>query len=155
VHPQRADHRGDQLGTVLCPRARSLAELQRRIRDPNWRIFAEDGLIYALNNRKFLTGSDPFELFAAMEVDDPEHAFYLGYELMKATTALTLHKSYRQDQALQWGLLTRPEQSHPPRHDRHRREGPTENASASGPEQGNSEGPSAAGETAQDVESQP
>ena len=28
----------------------NLAELQRRIRDPNWRIFAEDGLIYALNN---------------------------------------------------------------------------------------------------------
>ena len=25
----------------------NLAELQRRIRDPNWRIFAEDGLIYA------------------------------------------------------------------------------------------------------------
>ena len=28
----------------------NLAELQRRIRDPNWRIFAEGGMIYALNN---------------------------------------------------------------------------------------------------------
>ena len=28
----------------------NLAELQRRIRDPNWRIFAESGMIYALNN---------------------------------------------------------------------------------------------------------
>ena len=47
-----------------------------------------------------------------MDVEDPSHAFYLGYELMKATTALTLSKSYRQDQALQWGFLTRPEASH-------------------------------------------
>ena len=29
----------------------NLDELQRRIRDPNWRIFAEGGLIHALNNQ--------------------------------------------------------------------------------------------------------
>jgi hypothetical protein len=33
-------------------------------------------------------------------------------ELMKAKTALTLSKAYRQDQALVWGLLTEPEVSH-------------------------------------------
>ena len=33
--------------------ADNLAELQRRIRDPNWRIFAEGGMIYALNNARF------------------------------------------------------------------------------------------------------
>ena len=43
---------------------------------------------------------------------DPSHAFYLGYELMKAKTALTLSKTYRQDQALDWGFLTEPEVSH-------------------------------------------
>ena len=32
----------------------------RRIRDPNWRIFAEDGLIYALNNTHFLSGAVSF-----------------------------------------------------------------------------------------------
>ena len=48
---------------------------------------------------------------------DPSHAFYLGYELAKATTALTLGKQYRQDQALQWGFLTVPERSV---HDRRR-----------------------------------
>ena len=32
--------------------ADNLAELQRRIRDPNWRIFAEGGMIYALNNQQ-------------------------------------------------------------------------------------------------------
>ena len=47
-----------------------------------------------------------------MEVADPSHAFYLGYELMKAKTALTLGKAYRQDQALEWGFLTEPEESH-------------------------------------------
>jgi hypothetical protein len=31
---------------------------------------------------------------------------------MKARTALTLSKTYRQDQALDWGLLTEPEVSH-------------------------------------------
>jgi dihydropteroate synthase len=89
-----------------------LAELQRRIRDPNWRIFAEGGMIYALNNARLLKDPDPFVLFDQMEVSGPAHAFYLGYELMKAKTALTLSKNYRQDQALDWGFLTEPEVSH-------------------------------------------
>ena len=56
---------------------------------------------------------------------DPSHAFYLGYELMKAKTALTLNKAYRQDQALDWGFLTEPEVSHRDRKKRPRpREGP-------------------------------
>ncbi|MEZ6049476.1 MAG: hypothetical protein R3C11_28635 [Planctomycetaceae bacterium] len=42
---------------------------------------------------------------------DASHAFYLGYELAKAVTALTLSKDYRQDQALSWGFLTLPEVS--------------------------------------------
>jgi dihydropteroate synthase len=92
--------------------ADNLAELQRRIRDPNWRIFAENGMIYALNNARFLCDPDPFVLFEQMGVAGAAHAFYLGYELMKAKTALTLSKSYRQDQALEWGFLTEPEISH-------------------------------------------
>ncbi len=90
----------------------NLVELQRRIRDPNWRIFAEGGMIHALNNKSFLSDPDPFVLFDQMRVTDASHAFYLGYELMKAKTALTLSKSYRQDQALEWGFLTEPEVSH-------------------------------------------
>lgn len=89
-----------------------LAELQRRIKDPNWRLFAEAGRLYALNGTNFLSDADPFRLFDQMAVDDPAHAFYLGYELAKAVTALTLDKAYRQDQALDWGFLTRPEISH-------------------------------------------
>ncbi len=90
----------------------ALAELARRVRDPNWRIFAEDGRIYAFNNDHFLVGDDPFDLFRRMGVTDPSHAHYLGHELMKAKTALTLDKAYRQDQALDWGFLTEPEPSH-------------------------------------------
>lgn len=90
-----------------------LAELQRRIKDPNWRLFAEDGRLYALNRDHFLIDTDPFALFARMGVDDASHAFYLGYELMKAKTALTLSKAYRQDRALDWGFLTEPEKGLP------------------------------------------
>ena len=43
---------------------------------------------------------------------DASHAFYLGYEMAKAVTALTLSKNYVQDQALRWGFLTTPEKSH-------------------------------------------
>lgn len=89
-----------------------LAELRRRIKDPNWRIFAEDGLVYALNNEHFLSGADPFLMFESMGVSDASHAFYLGWEMQKARTALTLGKAYRQDQALSWGFLTEPEASH-------------------------------------------
>jgi hypothetical protein len=58
--------------------------------------------------------ADPFELFDQLLARKPRnldcsHAFYLGYELSKAQTALTLHKQYRQDEALDWGHLTVPE----------------------------------------------
>jgi dihydropteroate synthase len=89
----------------------NLAELAKRIKDPNWRIFAENGQIYAMNREHFLVDTDPFLLFERMGVTDPSHAFYLGYELMKAQTALTLNKEYRQDRALRWGFLTEPEVS--------------------------------------------
>jgi dihydropteroate synthase len=90
----------------------ALTALARTIKDPNWRVFAEDGAIHVMNNAMHLVGTDPFLLFDRMGVDDPSHAFYLGHELMKAKTALTLGKDYRQDQALSWGFLTEPEVSH-------------------------------------------
>jgi hypothetical protein len=43
---------------------------------------------------------------------DASHAFYLGFECAKALTALTLSKQYRQDEALDWGYLTRAEAHH-------------------------------------------
>jgi dihydropteroate synthase-like protein len=101
----------------------ALPEIAARIKDKNWRLFAEDGAIVAMNGTQFLSGGDPFDLFEMMGVSDPSHAFYLGYEMMKAKTSLTLSKQYRQDQALDWGFLTEPEVSHFDRKKRHKGEG--------------------------------
>ncbi len=93
----------------------TLEELARQITDRNFRLFAEGGQLHAINSAMVLRGTDPFVLFEQMLARapiDPAHAFYLGYELAKAVTALTLGKNYVQDQALRWGLLTRPESSH-------------------------------------------
>jgi dihydropteroate synthase-like protein len=95
--------------------AERLAELAGQVRDRNFRLFAEDGVIHVINGQMHLTGKSPFELFDEMqkrEAIDPSHAFYLGYELAKAATALTLGKNYVQDQALTWGFLTVPESGH-------------------------------------------
>jgi dihydropteroate synthase-like protein len=92
----------------------TLAELARRVTDRNFRLFAERGLIHVINGHMALQGADPFALFAQLqerEEIDSSHAFYLGYEMAKAVTALTLGKNYVQDQALRWGFLTRPEES--------------------------------------------
>jgi hypothetical protein len=87
------------------------------LRDPNYRLFAEGGLLHAMSASVYETDSDPFALFdrlrrASTRPIDGNHAFYLGYELAKAVTALTLGKEYRQDEALDWGFLTRAEQFH-------------------------------------------
>jgi dihydropteroate synthase-like protein len=90
----------------------TLRELAGQLKDPNFRLFAERGLLHVLNNRLFLQGTNPFALFRQMQASqeiDPAHAFYLGYELAKAITALTLGKNYVQDQALRWGFLTQEE----------------------------------------------
>jgi dihydropteroate synthase-like protein len=93
----------------------TLRDLASRVTDRNFRLFVERGLLHVFNGQMFLQGSDPFVLFRQMaerEQIDPSHAFYLGYEMAKAVTALTLGKNYMQDQALRWGFLTMQEESH-------------------------------------------
>jgi dihydropteroate synthase-like protein len=94
----------------------ALQELARRVTDRNYRIFAERGELHVLNGGVYLRGTDPFALFEQLAAADPKldpsHAFYLGYEFAKAVTALTLGKTYTQDQPLRWGFLTLPEVSH-------------------------------------------
>ena len=65
-----------------------------------------------MNSEVHLQGTDPFKLFEAMQVGEVSHAYYLGYELSKAVTALQLGKTYMQDQALSWGFLTREDPPH-------------------------------------------
>src|SRR5262249_17267823 len=92
----------------------TLRDLAARITDRNFRIFAERGLLHMMNGDGYQQGMDPFALFHhfhSIRPIDPAHAFYLGYEMAKAVTALTLGKNYAQDQSVRWGFLTMPEQS--------------------------------------------
>jgi dihydropteroate synthase-like protein len=92
----------------------ALQQLAAAIRDHSYRIFAEDGRLHVIAAGLHLEGQDPFDLFEqllprAPAPLDASHAFYLGFEMAKAATALGLGKNYRQDEALDWGLLTVPQ----------------------------------------------
>ena len=98
--------------------------LAAQIKDHNFRLFAERGEVHLVSAGLHLHDADPFRLFEQLlhpgpgtgreppKNMDASHAFYLGYELAKALTALTLGKEYRQDESLDWGYLTRPEDRH-------------------------------------------
>ena len=103
--------------TVMRHGRQALERLAGEIKDHNYRLFAEDGKLHAVTAGLHASDTDPFALFAQCQQSaarpiDPAHAFYLGYELAKAVTALTLGKDYRQDEALDWGFLTRDENHH-------------------------------------------
>ncbi|MEM9367792.1 MAG: dihydropteroate synthase [Planctomycetota bacterium] len=95
-----------------------LQGLGSTIKDHNYRILNSENEMHVLSSQVHLSGRDPFELFEqltknpAVENVDASHAFYLGYEMAKAATALQLGKQYEQDQALDWGHLTVPEDRH-------------------------------------------
>jgi dihydropteroate synthase-like protein len=106
--PKRVD---DRLVTVKDPAVLSFTEpelraLQSRITDPNFRIFADRDGITVLNDELFVRGTDIQEIFSQLGVEEATHAFYLGKELAKASLAVTLGKSYRQEGTLSWGYLT-------------------------------------------------
>ena len=89
-----------------------LESLSATIRDNNYRIFVDASEIHLISAGVHIRGTDPFammeELMLLPQSDnvDPSHAFYLGFELHKAMTALQLGKRYEQDVALSWGMLT-------------------------------------------------
>jgi dihydropteroate synthase len=86
-----------------------LRDLQRRITDPNFRIFTDRDVITVLNRDHFVRGTDIQDIFAQLGVTEATHAFYLGKELAKARLAITLGKTYRQEGSLSWGYLTPPD----------------------------------------------
>lgn len=94
---------------VRTPTEEELRALQCEIRDHNYRIYADAEWIYAFNCDRFVRETNLFRIFEQLDVDDPVHAFYLGKELMKATIAHKLGKSYRQEGPLDWGHLSFPE----------------------------------------------
>jgi dihydropteroate synthase-like protein len=104
-------HVDDRLVTVKDPIVLAYSEdelraLQASLTDPNYRIFADATGITVLNRDRFVRGTDIQQIFAELGVDEPTHAFYLGKELARASLAVTLGKTYRQEGALSWGYLT-------------------------------------------------
>jgi dihydropteroate synthase-like protein len=88
-----------------------LTELAQQIRDGNFRIFVAKGQVHVINRDGHVRGTDAFHVFdqilqCSQRPLEADHAFYLGYELCKAATALTLGKNYEQDQELRWGFLS-------------------------------------------------
>ena len=57
----------------------------------------------------FVRGTDIQDIFTQLQVREATHAFYLGKELARASLAVTLGKTYRQEGALSWGYLTPPD----------------------------------------------
>ena len=101
----------DRLVTVKDPAVLTYPEaelraLQSAITDPNFRIFADRDAITIFNCDRFVRGTDIQQIFEQLGVDEPSHAFYLGTELTKASLAVSLGKTYRQDGPLSWGYLT-------------------------------------------------
>ncbi len=120
VPPKRLD---DRLVTLRDPKVNRYApevieQISEAIRDRNVRLIAQDGIIHLLAGGLHFQSPDAFRLFEEIMSSplaayiDPSHAFYLGYEMCKAITALTLDKQYEQDEALRWGYLTRHEKTH-------------------------------------------
>jgi dihydropteroate synthase len=104
----------DRLVTVKDPAVLTFSEdelraLQAALTDPNYRIFADREGITVLNNERFVRGTDIQDIFAQLAVHEAMHAFYLGKELARASLAVTLGKTYRQEGALSWGYLTPPD----------------------------------------------
>jgi dihydropteroate synthase-like protein len=95
--------------SMRAPSEQELRAMQTQISDSNYRLFADADWLYAFNGERFVRGANLFAVFEQLDVADASHAFYLGKELMKATIARGLRKSYRQEGPLDWGLLSFPE----------------------------------------------
>ncbi|KIX12131.1 DUF6513 domain-containing protein [Dethiosulfatarculus sandiegensis] len=83
----------------------ALRQMQSQVKDRNYRIFTDFNQVYVFNRDLFLTGTDPADLFARLEVSSAGHAFYLGRELERACLAVRLGKKYLQEKPLDWGYL--------------------------------------------------
>jgi dihydropteroate synthase-like protein len=98
--------------------ADAIDSLASSIKDNNYRILIDDKQIHLISAGVHIIGKDPFEMMEQLMAMpqsrnvDASHAFYLGFELSKAMTALTLGKRYEQDESLRWGMHTRPERHH-------------------------------------------
>jgi dihydropteroate synthase len=95
--------------TVSAYSEEELRRMQTQITDLDYRIFTDRDRIHVFNAERFVSGTEISEIFARLDVKEASHAFYLGKELVKASLALTLGKTYRQEGELSWGYLTPPD----------------------------------------------
>ncbi|QDS99337.1 DUF6513 domain-containing protein [Adhaeretor mobilis] len=124
VLPKHVDSRLVMLrdSEIVESSPQELEELAASIRDNNYRVFASEGEVHLVGNGIHLHDADPFMVMEQLRQTQSKnkesnkitagHAFYLGYEMCKALTALTLGKTYRQDEPLDWGFATRSENRH-------------------------------------------
>ena len=108
-------HLDDGLLTVKDPpfetyTEEELRQMQAKVRDRNFRIFANRDWIYIFNRDLFIKETELKNIFPQLGVEDASHAFYLGRELYKAYLAVQLGKAYMQEEPLRWGYLSQDEQ---------------------------------------------
>ncbi|MCX7189971.1 MAG: DUF6513 domain-containing protein [Methylotenera sp.] len=88
-----------------------IKEIAAMVKDPSFRIQISEQGLHIYNRDGRYEATDPFELYPKLNVDnDASHAFYLGVELARAQIAWQLKKRYVQDQALDWGVNSLPQQ---------------------------------------------
>jgi dihydropteroate synthase-like protein len=120
IPPKRLDTRLVMLRDTRLKNysSESIDALASGIRDNNYRILVDQTMIHIVSANIHVQGTDPFAIMEELMLKpeskniDPSHAFYLGFELSKAATALQLGKQYEQDVALNWGMLTIDEKHH-------------------------------------------
>jgi dihydropteroate synthase len=91
--------------------ADEVKEIAGMIKDPSFRIQVTENGMHIYNRDGIYESTDPFVLYQHLKVDnDASHAFYLGVELARAQIAWQLKKRYVQDQELEWGVNTKPQE---------------------------------------------
>jgi dihydropteroate synthase-like protein len=91
--------------------ADEVKEIAGMIKDPSFRIQVTENGMHIYNRDGIYESIDPFALYPNLKVDnDASHAFYLGVELARAQIAWQLKKRYVQDQELEWGVNSEPQE---------------------------------------------
>jgi hypothetical protein len=108
-------------GSLLTTHARNpftytaveIEELASEIKDPSYRVQVSEAGIHVYNRDGIINARNPFELFPDLDLiqEDAPHAFYMGVELARAQIAWQLGKRYMQDEELEWGVATEPDET--------------------------------------------
>ena len=108
-------------GSLLTTHARNpftytadeIEELASEIKDPSYRVQVSEAGIHVYNRDGIINARNPFQLFPDLELiqEDAPHAFYMGVELARAQIAWQLGKRYIQDEELEWGVATEPDET--------------------------------------------